>query len=352
MTHPEADRLSADSPAPERCGTHVGLLSECPTDGLACEPYQPSHPAADLRQAAEEAVAAFTAKPDVDELDHPEGLTAADVSRAWFEWDDRRDKAVAALRAALQPVGVKQREDVPRCSECGIAISGHPLTDTCWEAAERRAAPSEQRAGLDWQGELLDAAREVHMLFHNKEPIAECTVPRCKRRVALATTSAGDGDGLAERVAEAIYDAMRENDPEGRNRPWVPRGNSQKQDEARRRAAAALRSRAASDGWNGPDGDEQFGVPRAASVEPFAASGWDPREDPESSLHEPPRCECGELEQNRVHHGVGRTLYHPFRAVSVDDEGTYPGGAVQKAVDEFVMPDDFPGDPDYREPPR
>ena len=49
-------------------------------------------------------------------------------------------------------------------------------------------------------------------------------------------------DRLREAVAEAIYDAMRENDPEGANRPWVPGGNSIKQDEARRRARAALAS--------------------------------------------------------------------------------------------------------------
>jgi hypothetical protein len=47
-------------------------------------------------------------------------------------------------------------------------------------------------------------------------------------------------DGLADAVARAIYDAMRENDPEGRDRPWVPGGNSRKQEEARSRARAAL----------------------------------------------------------------------------------------------------------------
>lgn len=45
---------------------------------------------------------------------------------------------------------------------------------------------------------------------------------------------------LREAVAEAIYDAMRENDPRGRQHPWVPGGNSDKQDEARRRADRAL----------------------------------------------------------------------------------------------------------------
>ena len=47
-------------------------------------------------------------------------------------------------------------------------------------------------------------------------------------------------EGLREAVAEAIYDAMRENDPEGQTRPWIAGGNSRKQDEARRRARAAL----------------------------------------------------------------------------------------------------------------
>lgn len=45
-----------------------------------------------------------------------------------------------------------------------------------------------------------------------------------------------------ESVAHAIYDAMRENDPEGQSHPWVERGNSLKQDEARQRARAALAS--------------------------------------------------------------------------------------------------------------
>ncbi len=57
-------------------------------------------------------------------------------------------------------------------------------------------------------------------------------------RAALAATR--DEPGLREAVAEAIYDAMREQDPEGREKPWVPRGNSHKQNEARRRADAAL----------------------------------------------------------------------------------------------------------------
>jgi hypothetical protein len=53
---------------------------------------------------------------------------------------------------------------------------------------------------------------------------------------------ATDGEGLelTEAVARAIYDAMRENDPEGRRHPWMPGGNSWKQEEARSRARAAL----------------------------------------------------------------------------------------------------------------
>jgi hypothetical protein len=49
-----------------------------------------------------------------------------------------------------------------------------------------------------------------------------------------------DSDALREAVARAIYDAMRVNDSEGRDRPWVRGGNSLKQEEARRRARAAL----------------------------------------------------------------------------------------------------------------
>ena len=43
-----------------------------------------------------------------------------------------------------------------------------------------------------------------------------------------------------EAVAEAIYDAMRDPIGGGEDKPWVPRGNSLMQDEARRRARAAL----------------------------------------------------------------------------------------------------------------
>lgn len=45
---------------------------------------------------------------------------------------------------------------------------------------------------------------------------------------------------LEEAVAEAIYDVMRKSDPEGTVYPWVPGGNSFKQEEARRRARNAL----------------------------------------------------------------------------------------------------------------
>lgn len=61
---------------------------------------------------------------------------------------------------------------------------------------------------------------------------------------ALRAEHSDSEPGLRERVAEAIYDAMRENDPEGRDRPWVPGGNSLKQEEARGRARLALSSEA------------------------------------------------------------------------------------------------------------
>ncbi len=47
---------------------------------------------------------------------------------------------------------------------------------------------------------------------------------------------------VIESVAEAIYDAMREDHDGGTNKPWVAGGNSLKQDEARRRARRALGS--------------------------------------------------------------------------------------------------------------
>ncbi len=61
----------------------------------------------------------------------------------------------------------------------------------------------------------------------------------------LPSLIAADADRqpwTTEVVAEAIYDAMRENDPEGKDKPWVFRGNSLKQDEARQRARAVFRA--------------------------------------------------------------------------------------------------------------
>jgi hypothetical protein len=45
---------------------------------------------------------------------------------------------------------------------------------------------------------------------------------------------------LEEAVAAAIYDALRAHDPVGSGIPWVPGGTSYMQNEARRRARAAL----------------------------------------------------------------------------------------------------------------
>jgi hypothetical protein len=74
------------------------------------------------------------------------------------------------------------------------------------------------------------------------EPVVQ-RIDAALRRATPAPTG-GDARGwrsdpLVEAVAEAIYDAMRENDPKGKNRPWVPGGNSDKQDEARSRARRA-----------------------------------------------------------------------------------------------------------------
>jgi hypothetical protein len=58
-------------------------------------------PDAGLRTALEEMVAAYSAKPDTDEIDHPEGLTKEQVELAWSLWDLRQVKALGAARAAL-----------------------------------------------------------------------------------------------------------------------------------------------------------------------------------------------------------------------------------------------------------
>jgi hypothetical protein len=62
------------------------------------------------------------------------------------------------------------------------------------------------------------------------------------RNSATAKGSAAPNVEMIEKVAEAIYNAMRKEDPEGRRYSWVPRGNSQKQDLARVLARAALRA--------------------------------------------------------------------------------------------------------------
>lgn len=45
---------------------------------------------------------------------------------------------------------------------------------------------------------------------------------------------------LREAAAQEIYGIMAASDPEGRKYPWVSRGNSDKQNEARKYADAAL----------------------------------------------------------------------------------------------------------------
>lgn len=54
-----------------------------------------------LREASQAVVDAFSARPDVDERDHPEGLSSAQVEEEWAHWDLRQMKALDALRAAL-----------------------------------------------------------------------------------------------------------------------------------------------------------------------------------------------------------------------------------------------------------
>ncbi|HET9613278.1 MAG TPA: hypothetical protein VFP22_00580 [Candidatus Limnocylindrales bacterium] len=60
---------------------------------------------AGLREAASEVIAAFDARPDTDERDHPEGLTKEQVELAWFLWDIRQMNALDALRDRLAASG-------------------------------------------------------------------------------------------------------------------------------------------------------------------------------------------------------------------------------------------------------
>ena len=64
---------------------------------------------AGLREAAREVIAAFDARPDTDERDHPEGLTKEQVELAWSLWDIRQMNALDALRAALAASGETER---------------------------------------------------------------------------------------------------------------------------------------------------------------------------------------------------------------------------------------------------
>ena len=86
-------------------------------------------PSERVRQAAAEVLAAFAARPDADEYDHPEGLTKADVELAWQRWSLRQDASLIDLRTALA-VGLP--DDCPTC--------GHVLDDHVHYCAEELAS--------------------------------------------------------------------------------------------------------------------------------------------------------------------------------------------------------------------
>ena len=54
-----------------------------------------------LREAMAEMVDAYSARPDTDEMDHPEGLTGAQVEQAWDVWSLRQDRALETARIVL-----------------------------------------------------------------------------------------------------------------------------------------------------------------------------------------------------------------------------------------------------------
>ena len=84
----------------------------------------PPRPDDALREALVEMVAAFTGKPDVDENDHPEGLTKQQVERAWNEWGLRQDRAVDAARFALASLPAPAPLDVERLARAMSVVAG------------------------------------------------------------------------------------------------------------------------------------------------------------------------------------------------------------------------------------
>lgn len=90
------------------------------------------------------------------------------------------------------------------------------------------------------------SVEEEHEIRHpgvvQVDPIIRRPLTTLERRLLLTLDRDRSiaTERIEEAVAIAIYDDMRMRDPEGRNRPWVPGGNSLKQVEARQRARAAL----------------------------------------------------------------------------------------------------------------
>jgi hypothetical protein len=171
---------------------------------------------AGLREAAREMVIAASAKPDVDESDHPEGLTKEQVERRWLDWDIRQDRALAALDAAL-----RSEDAAPRCDLACGHHGDHWLADPDEDAAPQpepheaphpdcpfcasgiyvdrtpTAHPSPADAPSVAPQSLRDAAQEVVEAWDN------CTDPRVNNRLTLV-----DYDRIHDDAIDALRAAL------------------------------------------------------------------------------------------------------------------------------------------------
>ena len=100
-----------------------------------------------------------------------------------------------------------------------------------------------------------------------------CAIHAQVAKVQLIVCDAPIAEAPPERVAEALYDALRADHPEGKDRPWVPGGNSLKQDEARRLARIALAAAAPSGAPPLGAREEQFAMVESAINDAYREFG-------------------------------------------------------------------------------
>lgn len=109
----------------------------------------------------------------------------------------------------------------------------------CTKAHMEQAA-AEIRRFREWKEEAERKLIEAGALAMAQDDEIRCLRAENERLRGALAAQPGWRPEVVERVAEAIYNAMRDGDEEGKRYPWVPGGNSLKQDEARRMAREAL----------------------------------------------------------------------------------------------------------------